>query len=155
MDILAWVFQGTSFALPRTISVVDVPQQTFAQGNGSCGIAAHNFIHRHALSCTDRDTYQEHAQFKDRIHISQDKLIAARQSHNAPLSSSTNFFYIYWLFYVKATSTHSSAYRRHDSEISPTLLHYDRLFSYAPSSTIQNTRQCTIHCATPTAYDIL
>ncbi len=49
MPLLSWVFQGTYISIPESINIVEVPQQTYALGNGSCGIAAHNFIHRHAF----------------------------------------------------------------------------------------------------------
>lgn len=50
--LLSWVFRETPFRVSREVTVIDVPKQTATSGRGSCGIAALNFVIRHAIDNT-------------------------------------------------------------------------------------------------------
>lgn len=64
-DVLRWVFRDTRFHISNKINIVDVALQTALSGNGSCGIAAHNFIHRHAFGSVAAWHPSRSQQFRD------------------------------------------------------------------------------------------
>jgi len=65
LSLLSWVFQGTSIVIPHDLNIVEVPQQSFSMGSGSCGIAAHNFIHRHAFGGVVKWEAEKSSTFRD------------------------------------------------------------------------------------------
>ncbi|KLO10304.1 hypothetical protein SCHPADRAFT_942962 [Schizopora paradoxa] len=49
IDMLKWAFGGTPLRIANVVTRCKVPQQTSTMGNGSCGIASHNFVYRRAF----------------------------------------------------------------------------------------------------------